>query len=68
MTLFELCYIIFDRMLADESDKSLKDVQQRALLKEDELLAMTNKYRDTEERLAEMGKLCTDLRHEVGCG
>jgi len=55
-------------MLADESDKSLKDVQQRALLKEDELLAMTNKYRDTEERLAEMGKLCTDLRHEVGCG
>ena len=55
----------WDRLLADESEKSLRDNQQRLSIKEDELQCMTTRCADLDSRLADSEKLTSNLRTEV---
>lgn len=52
-------------MLCDESEKSLRESQQRLCIKEDELQCMTGRCTDLESKLTEADKLTSNLRGEV---
>ena len=53
------------RTLCDESERSLRDAQQRLSIKDGELQSMAVKCDEMAARLSDSDKLCSNLKNEV---